>query len=337
MKVFINYDMDGLTLERIKVDGIVLDIDAIKDKTIPEWFLPSHGRDGWEGLVKEMQKAVADDNKDIQLEFFGLKENKKIFEDNLKRHGVLDFENDNEEKNRNEFLREARNHECRGQKKLAFSKYLLVALGYNYAEAQYKVAEYYTKGYGCEVDEELAVEWYEKAANQGNAWAQESLGDCYYNGEGVEKDYKQAVEWYEKAANQRNASAQNKLACRYYAGEGVEKDYKQAVEWFEKAVNQGNAWAQNNLGNCYYHGNGVEKDYKQAVGWYEKSANQGYADAQFNLGKCYGNGNGVNQDLRKAFEWSNKSANQGNVSAQSYCKNLNSFWSPPIEIPFYNE
>lgn len=78
MKVIINYDSEGLALERIKVDGIELDIDAIKNKTIPEWFLPSDGRDGWEGLIKEMQKAVADDNIDIELEFFGLKENKNI-------------------------------------------------------------------------------------------------------------------------------------------------------------------------------------------------------------------------------------------------------------------
>jgi TPR repeat protein len=33
----------------------------------------------------------------------------------------------------------------------------------------------------------------------------------YYNGEGVDKDYKQAIEWFEKAANQGCKEAKRKL------------------------------------------------------------------------------------------------------------------------------
>ncbi len=42
------------------------------------------------------------------------------------------------------------------------------------------------------MDAEKAVEWYRKAANQGNGLAQCALADCYAYGKGVEVDAKKA-------------------------------------------------------------------------------------------------------------------------------------------------
>lgn len=50
-----------------------------------------------------------------------------------------------------------------------------------------------------------AAEWFQKAADQGNADAQFWLGCMYQNGSGVERSYEKAVEWFQKAANQRLA------------------------------------------------------------------------------------------------------------------------------------
>ena len=44
-----------------------------------------------------------------------------------------------------------------------------------------------------------------------NAKFQYELGVCYYNGEGVSKDVSKAVEWWQKAADQGDASAQQIL------------------------------------------------------------------------------------------------------------------------------
>ncbi|KAF8920469.1 hypothetical protein BGZ58_004354, partial [Dissophora ornata] len=55
------------------------------------------------------------------------------------------------------------------------------------------------------------MEWYLKAANQGNASAQYNLGFMYEHGKGVPQDYSKAMEWYLKAANQGHASAQPNL------------------------------------------------------------------------------------------------------------------------------
>ena len=71
-----------------------------------------------------------------------------------------------------------------------------------------------------------------------------TLAICYYNGTGVEKDEQKAVEWYKKAAEQGYASAQFNLAVCYENGTGVEKDEQEAVEWYKKAAEQGYASAQ---------------------------------------------------------------------------------------------
>ena len=52
-----------------------------------------------------------------------------------------------------------------------------------------------------------ALEWYTKAAEQGDATAQYNLGACYEYGEGVEQDMEKAVELYRKAAEQGDADA----------------------------------------------------------------------------------------------------------------------------------
>ena len=47
--------------------------------------------------------------------------------------------------------------------------------------------------------------------DQADAHAQFILGRCYYNGDGVTQDYKEAVEWYTKAAKQGNAEARHQM------------------------------------------------------------------------------------------------------------------------------
>jgi len=51
----------------------------------------------------------------------------------------------------------------------------------------------YDNGIGVEKDEQKAVEWYQKAAEQGHAKAQNSLGWCYANGTGIDKNGQMAV------------------------------------------------------------------------------------------------------------------------------------------------
>jgi TPR repeat protein len=150
----------------------------------------------------------------------------------------------------------------------------------------------------------------------GYASAQFNLGMCYANGEGVPKDMSTAVEWYRKAAAQGDAGAQYNLGACYAQGDGVPKDMPAAVEWYRKATAQGHVNAQFTLGVCYATGEGVPKDMSTAVAWHRKAAAQGDADAQCNLGCCYAGGDGVPRDMAAAAKWWRKAAAQGHANAQ---------------------
>ena len=69
-------------------------------------------------------------------------------------------------------------------------------------------------------------------AEQGDATAQ--LGLMYDKGEGVPQDDDEAVKWYRKAADQGDASAQNNLGLMYEFGRGVRRNYTEAVRWYRK-------------------------------------------------------------------------------------------------------
>ena len=128
---------------------------------------------------------------------------------------------------------------------------------------------------GVEQDYTKAKEWFEKAAEQGNANAQNNLGNLYENGLGVEKDYTKAKEWYEKAAERGVATAQYNLGFLYHRGLGVEQDYTKAKKWYEKAAEQGNATAQEHLGFIYIFGLGTEINYEIAEKLFRRSYNNG--------------------------------------------------------------
>ena len=78
----------------------------------------------------------------------------------------------------------------------------------------------------------------------------------------------QAVNWYRKAAEQGDARGQFYLGFMYAKGQGVPQDYKEAEKWFRKAAEQGNADAQLNLGFMYDNGQGVAEDETAAYMWY---------------------------------------------------------------------
>ena len=186
----------------------------------------------------------------------------------------------------------------------------------NRAEEYFKRGRCYERGEGVEKDLKKAVEWYTKAAEQGDAMAQNTLARCYKNGEGVAKDLNKSVAWYTKAAEQGDVTAQNTLAQCYENGEGVAIDLVKAAYWYKKVAEQGDATAQLNIGLCYETGEGVVKDSQRAVYWYIKAAEQGEAIAQTNLGVCYSNGEGVAKDQKKAVELYIKAAEQGEAIAQ---------------------
>lgn len=129
------------------------------------------------------------------------------------------------------------------------------------------------------------------------------IANSYLIGVGVEQDCAKAVEWYEKAANQGNLGAMRTLGHIYYVGDGVEQDYVKAMEWYEKGAEMGDIASMEGIGSMYQNGLGVETDCAKALEWYEKAAEMGDAFAMYLIGYTYENGLGVDQDAEKAAEW----------------------------------
>ena len=80
-------------------------------------------------------------------------------------------------------------------------------------------------------------------------------------------DFEKAIEWYKKAAEQGDSTAQFIFWNPYYFGQGTPKDDKQAVYWYQKAAKQGDPRAQYNLGAAYHFGDGIKQDDSLAAYW----------------------------------------------------------------------
>ncbi len=78
-------------------------------------------------------------------------------------------------------------------------------------EAQYEMSARHAIGRDVQLDDEVAVEWLQKAAAAGHSLAQNNLGARYYSGDGVDQDLKQAYRCFFKAANQGDRKAGKNL------------------------------------------------------------------------------------------------------------------------------
>jgi uncharacterized protein len=73
-------------------------------------------------------------------------------------------------------------------------------------------------------------------AGRGNAHAQAMLGFMYANGQGVPQSYELAVNWYERSAQQGDPNGQYLLGLMYDKGFGVTADVVLAQKWLNLAA-----------------------------------------------------------------------------------------------------
>ena len=118
------------------------------------------------------------------------------------------------------------------------------------------------------------VVWYNIRQTQERmnlAASQNDTGMSYRVGASVVKDYAKAMQWYLKAAEQGNYVAQHNIAFMYKNGLGVPQDYSKAAEFYQLAAENGDVDAQYSLGLLYLDGLGVSKDIAKARYWLEKA------------------------------------------------------------------
>ena len=110
--------------------------------------------------------------------------------------------------------------------------------------------------------------------------AASNVGATYMKGDGVPVDAVQAIQWFEKAADMGNAKAMNAIgAIVANVAKNVPADPVQATAWFLKAAKAGDAEGMKNFGLCCLRGIGIEQDRALGWQWMKRAAKGGNSDA----------------------------------------------------------
>lgn len=123
----------------------------------------------------------------------------------------------------------------------------------------------------AEFDKE-AVDYFRKAALQGNADGEYGLGTMYAGGEGVARDPQEALRWYRLAAGHGHDRAILVLALAHLRGDlGLtdrRRDDGQARQWIRMAAEKGDVQAMDGLAKSLRSGDfGFAVDPGQAAEW----------------------------------------------------------------------
>src|SRR5262245_8301102 len=96
-----------------------------------------------------------------------------------------------------------------------------------------------------------------EAAREGNPDAQVLLASCLEDGIEGEKDDNAALAWHRRAADQGHAFGQFAVGWMIAHGRGVPVDLAEAGRWYRLAAEQGQFCALTHLGSWYEQGKGV--------------------------------------------------------------------------------
>lgn len=145
---------------------------------------------------------------------------------------------------------------------------------------EYKIANMYLEGKGCEIDKSTAEDYLIKSSKAGNRIAPIRLANLYFDNDLPEE----GVRALRIASSMNNSSASYLLGKIYLEGELVNRDIGSAIKHLKAAAYQNNQFAQYQLGKIYYYGTDeIPKDIDKAIYYFKKSAAQGNVYAQRKL------------------------------------------------------
>lgn len=189
--------------------------------------------------------------------------------------------------------------------------------------ASSRLAMMYHRGDGVDVDEDKAMEYYERALeldpeddiSQNNLTAifedrlEKLLEEDEPDQDEVDRLREQVIQGYTRASDLESAMSAYNLGRIYCKGEIVEQDHERAYKLLMLAVDRGKPDANYYLGQMHHYGDGMPKTPKEAAYYYRKAV-VGDTTSTFlrvaalnRLIYFYRYGIGVPRDLEMALHW----------------------------------
>ncbi len=188
------------------------------------------------------------------------------------------------------------------------------------ANAQLALGVLYARGVKpVSPNAQLALEWLEKSAKQGNVAAMNYIGVIYGDGKLIKQDFSKAIYWRELAAEKGSPADKFALANSFIYGYMLPANQEKALLWLQKAGEAGHMDAINQLVSIYSN----RGDKQQAKHWKNQrsfaqisSARAGDASAMYEVYRKYISGKGgLSKSIPKGLYWLRKAANAGHILA----------------------
>jgi len=191
----------------------------------------------------------------------------------------------------------------------------------NDAEALYflGIMYYYGNAVGIEKDTKEAAKYFKQAANKGHQPAQVNLAMLLLLDPANNRNAALAVTYFTRAAENGDADAQWCLGRVYYEGRvGNRPDYERAAAWFHKSAEAGNPFGLFHMGIMHEYGLGVQQNFVEAGRFYKRAADMENLDAMYYLALLHAYGRGFPQDIHKASLLFKRAAESGHAPSQYY-------------------
>lgn len=168
-------------------------------------------------------------------------------------------------------------------------------------EAAFMLGEFYKFKVN---DSQLAIQWYEKSAEDGNTKAMYMLYICY-----VKRDENtEAIKWLKKSAEAGYKKAMSRLGVEYMIAERVAPDCEKAKYYLEKGYDPDDIMSSAALGQYYsqeyYERGGNSEAYEKAIQYLKPCAESGDKEIMFRVGSLYMDANKDSEEhMKEAEHW----------------------------------
>ncbi len=123
--------------------------------------------------------------------------------------------------------------------------------------------------------------------------------------------YPEAIEYWKKAAANGDAGSAYRLGEEYFDAKVVKRDLGLALQYLMQAAAADDARAIGELASFYDYGTGVKEDRKKASELYMRAAMMGYPAAMFNIAAMLETGDHISVDKIEAYKYYLLARDQG--------------------------